>query len=377
MNKKDFPIFSNKITYLDSAATTQKPMCVIDSIKRYYETENANPHRGLYELSSIATSEYESARECVKAFINAGIDGEVIFTKNATESINLVCNSLKIDGEIIVSIEEHHSNYVPWVTKYGDKVRVLPVNEICDSISEKTKLVCVTQMSNVLGKLNDVDTIAKKAHEMGAMILVDGSQSIAHTQVDVSNYDFFVFSGHKLYAPMGIGVLYGKRNILESLDPFIVGGGTVEDVSGIKVDYKDIPEKFEAGTVNVEGAVGLKAAIEYVKGIGYDKIQENDLKLMFPLEQTLISNPYMEMIGDCHYGLVSFNIKDVHSHDVADILGSKGICIRAGVHCAYPLFKSMGLNSACRVSFGIYNDADDVLQLLYGLSQVRKIMGYT
>lgn len=378
MNKKDFPIFQHGIVYLDSAATTQKPRKVLDVITNYYQNDNANPNRGLYDLSQRSTLEYEAARSTVKRFIRADKDGEVIFTKNATEALNLISGALEaipeVD-EIIISLEEHHSNYIPWIMRFKN-VKILPVDEIIDNITEKTKLVCVTQMSNVLGKLNDVDAIARKAHEMGALILVDGSQSIAHIQVNVSNFDFFVFSGHKLYAPMGIGVLYGKKKALEKLNPFMVGGGTVESVVGKDVIFKDIPEKFEAGTVNVSGAVGLKAAIEYVEEIGYQKIEEQDEGLMSALEYSLYNNPYINVIGDDHCGVISFNVKGVHSHDVADILNNEGICIRAGRHCAFPLLQSLGLNSACRVSLGIYNDIDDVNQLIYALSKVRKIMGY-
>lgn len=397
MNFKDeFPILQErKISYLDSGATTQKPQCVIDAIESYYKECNANPHRGAYSLSIEATEKYESTREKIAKFINARNREEIIFSKNATESLNLIAYSygldnLKKDDEVVLSIMEHHSNLVPWqyVTKktksklkfmYINKDYELSKEEIESKITDKTKVVGITHVSNVLGTINNVKKIIKYAHKKGAVVIVDASQSIPHMKIDVQDLDadFLVFSGHKMFAPLGIGVLYGKKELLNKMTPFLMGGDMIEYVYEQNTTFAPLPNKFEAGTQNVEGVIGLGSAIDYIEKIGYKEIQNveeaitkyavNELSKLDFLE--LYITPHLEN----HSSVISFNIKGVHPHDVASILDSNGVCVRSGNHCAQPLLRYLGMDSTCRASFSIYNTKEDVDNLVEALKKAYKM----
>ncbi len=390
--KKDFPIFKNKdIVYLDSAATTQKPKYVIDKVNKFYETLNANPHRGAYSLSMDATEAYESTREKISKFIGARYKEEIIFTKNASEALNLIAYSYGLDNllpddEVVLSIMEHHSNLVPWqyiTRKTGSKLNYMYINEnyelddceIKNKITNKTKIVAITHISNVLGTVNKVKEIIKYAHKMGAIVVVDGSQSIPYMKIDVQdlNADFFVFSGHKMFAPLGIGVMYGKREILNKMQPFLMGGDMIEYVYEQKTTFAPLPNKFEAGTQNVEGVVGLGAAIDYIESIGYDKInkieQELYKKAICELKKLDFIELYIPSNKENYSSVISFNVKGVHPHDVASILDSYSVCVRSGNHCAQPLLRYMGIDSTCRISFSIYNTEDDILRLVISLKK--------
>ena len=390
--KKDFPIFNNKdIVYLDSGATTQKPIQVIKKIEEFYENENANPHRGAYLLSIEATQVYEEARDKIAKFINAKHREEVIFSKNATESLNLIAYSyglenLKKDDEIVISIMEHHSNLVPWqkVSKQtGAKLNYMYINdefeisdeEIENKITNKTKVVGITYVSNVTGTINNVKKIIEKAHKVGAKVVVDASQAIPHMKIDVQdlNCDFLVFSGHKMFAPLGIGVLYGKREILNNMTPFLMGGDMIEYVYEQDTTFAPLPNKFEAGTQNVEGVVGLAAAIDYINQIGYDKIDEIENEVVEYAREELSKLDYLELYmtpnKENHSSVISFNIKGIHPHDVASILDSENVCVRSGNHCAQPLLRSLGIDSTCRASFYIYNTKEDVDKLVKALNK--------
>ena len=390
--KKDFPIFKNKdICYLDSGATTQKPQYVIDKIKEFYEKNNANPHRGAYSLSVEATAMYEDTRAKIAKFINAKYPEEIIFSKNASESLNLIAYSygldnLKKDDEVVLSIMEHHSNLVPWqyVTKKTEsKLNYMYVNdnlelseeEIKNKITDKTKIVAVTHVSNVLGTINNVKEIIKYAHKKGAVVIVDASQSIPHMRIDVQdlNADFLVFSGHKMLSPLGIGVLYGKKEILNKMQPFLMGGDMIEYVYEQKTTFAPLPNKFEAGTQNVEGVVGLGAAIEYIEKISYDQIQKTEKEVLEYAREELSKldflTLYMPKNKECHSAVISVNINGVHPHDVASILDSTGVCVRSGKHCAQPLLRYLGVDSTCRASFYIYNTKEDVDKLVEGLKK--------
>lgn len=397
--RRDFPLLSGAdIAYLDNAATTQKPVSVLEAVRHYYEAENANPLRGVYELSEKATAAYESARAAVKNFIGAKSSDEIIFTSNASASINLVAysyglNFLKEGDEIVVSVMEHHSNFLPWkmvAEKTGAKlVKLCPGEDgyitpaqLDKVLTDKTKLVAVTQVSNVLGQVNDIKALAKRAHEVGAVILCDGAQSVPHMKVNVSDLDvdFLAFSGHKMLSPMGIGVLYGKRSLLEMMPPFFYGGEMIEIVHWDSVRYADIPHKFEAGTVNAGGAVGLNAAIEYIGKVGFDLIEEQERLLTDMAMDGLGAIEHVHIVGspkkEDHKGIVTFTIDDVHPHDVAGILSSDGVCVRAGHHCAQPLMDYLGVRSTTRASFAFYNTPEEVERFLDSVSSVRKRMGY-
>lgn len=399
--KNDFPIFNAEINkdliYFDNAATTQKPKCVIDAIERYYSENNANPLRGLYDLSGRATEEYENSRHTVAKFLNAK-DCEIIFTRNASESINVVAYTWALaninkDDEIAVSITEHHSNILPWqmVAKAkGAKIVFLEPDKITGEFSDKeltkinsrTKLVAIAQVSNVLGITNPVKKIVSLAHQNGAICVVDGAQSVPHMKVDVKDIDadFFVFSGHKICGPMGIGVLYGKLNLLENMPPFLRGGEMIEYVTREDATWAEVPHKFEAGTVNAGGAVGLASAIRYVESIGFDKIVKHDNRLASLLMEGLSSNPYVKIIGNPdplkHCGIVTFTIDGVHPHDIASLLDTEKIAIRAGHHCAQPLGAYLGVPATARASMYFYNDEDEVYRFIDAVSRVRKMSGY-
>ena len=390
--KEDFPILNErKISYLDSAATTHKPIQVIDKIDEFYNKYNANPHRGAYSLSMEATVIYEETRDKIASFINAKRREEIIFSKNATESLNLIAYSygtqnLKKDDEIVISIMEHHSNLVPWqkIAKVtGAKLKYMYIDdnfeisdeEIKSKITEKTKIVGITHISNVTGTVNDVEKIIKYAHEKGAITVVDASQSIPHMNIDVQKLDtdFLVFSGHKMLAPLGIGVLYGKKEILNNMSPFLMGGDMIEYVYEQETTFAPLPNKFEAGTQNVEGVIGLGAAIEYIENLGYENIRKIENEIMSYAIGELTKLDFIELYltknKENHCGVISFNIKGVHPHDVASILDTCGVCVRSGNHCAQPLMRYLGIDSTCRASFYIYNTKEDVDNLVNGLKK--------
>ena len=394
--KKDFPLLENNmITYLDSGATSQKPIQVINKVQEFYERYNANPHRGAYNLSIEATEVYENTRKEIAKFINTRFPEEIIFSKNATESLNLIAYSygmenVKQDDEIVLSIMEHHSNLVPWqkVAKAkGAKLNYMYINkdfelseeEIKAKITDKTKIVGITHVSNVLGTINNIKEIIKYAHKKGAVVVVDLSQSIPHFEIDVQDLDcdFAVFSGHKMLAPLGIGVLYGKREILNKMEPFIMGGDMIEYVYEQYTTFAPLPNKFEAGTQNVEGVVGLGAAIEYIKNIGYKTIHELEEEVLLYARQELSKLEYLDLYLTPniknHSGVISFNIKGVHPHDVASILDSYGVCVRSGNHCAQPLLRYMGLDSTCRASLYFYNTKEDVDKLVSSLNKAYEM----
>jgi len=393
---KDFPILKNrKIAYLDSGATTQKPAQVINAIDKFYENNNANPHRGAYSLSIEATEEYENTRTKIANFINAKHREEIIFSKNATESLNLIAYSygmdnLSKDDEVVLSIMEHHSNLVPWQSvckKTGAKLNYMYINdefelsdeEIESKITDKTKIVGITHISNVLGTVNNVEKIIKYAHKKGAIVVVDSSQSIPHMKIDVQKLDcdFLVFSGHKMLAPLGIGVLYGKKELLNKMNPFLMGGDMIEYVYEQDTTYAPLPNKFEAGTQNVEGVIGLGAAIDYIENVGYDNINKIEDEIVSYAREKLLEldfiTLYMTPNKDNHQGVISFNINGVHPHDVASILDNYGVCVRSGNHCAQPLMRFLGIDSTCRASFYFYNTKDDVDRLIEALKKAYEM----
>ncbi len=394
--KKDFPILlENNIAYLDSGATTQKPQEVIDTVDRYYKTQNANPHRGAYSLSIEATQVYEQTREKVAKFINSQSSSQIIFTKNASESLNLIAYSygldnLKKDDEIVLSIMEHHSNLVPWqyvAKKTGSTLKYMYINdnfelsdeEIKSKITDKTKIVGITHVSNVTGTINNVKEIIKYAHSKGAIVVLDASQSIPHMKIDVQKLDadFVVFSGHKMLSPLGIGVLYGKKELLENMTPFLMGGDMIEYVYEQETTYAPLPSKFEAGTQNVGGVVGLGAAIDYIEKVGYDNIEKIEKELVKyakeELEKLKYVKLYMTSNENNHSAVISFNIIGVHPHDVASILDSQGVCVRSGNHCAQPLLRYLGIDSTCRASFYLYNTKEDVDRLVEAIKKAYKM----
>lgn len=398
----DFPLLQQKmngkpLTYLDNGATTQKPESVVRSICGYYGGCNANPHRGAYELSVEATDVYENARVKVQHFIHAPKSNEIIFTKNATEALNLVAYSYGLTfvqpgDEIVISIAEHHSNLVPWqmVAKakgatlkyiYLEPDGNLSDEDIETKITEKTKIVAVTHVSNVLGLVNNVRKVVDKAHSVGAICVVDGAQSVAHMAVDVQQIgcDFFAFSGHKLLSPMGIGVLYGKEELLDKMPPFLRGGDMIEYVTEQDTTFAELPQKFEAGTQNVGGAAGLAAAIDYLENFTFERIEAIEKELVDYALPQLRELPYIELYGcdttrNNKTGIITFNVKDVHPHDVSTILDAQGVAIRAGHHCAQPLMKYLGQNATCRASFYLYNTKDDVDRWIAALKTVRSVM---
>ena len=397
--RADFPLLdSSDVIYMDNAATSQRPQVVLDAMNEFYKHHNANPLRGVYKLSVEATEDYENARAKVAKFINASGSEEIVFTRNATESLNLVAYSyglknIKAGDEIVVSILEHHSNMLPWqmVAKAtGAKLVFLDCEEdgeitkaeIDSKINENTKIVACTQISNVLGIPTPIEYIIEKAHSVGAVAVVDGAQSIPHKKIDVRalDADFFAFSGHKLCGPMGIGVLYGKKELLDAMPPFLSGGEMIEYVTRDSATYAELPHKFEAGTVNAEGAVGLAAAIDYIEGVGYDKIEAIEKELSAYAIETLSKNKYVRILGSKdpakHSGIINFILEGVHPHDVSTILDSKGIAVRAGHHCAQPLLQHLKINSTTRASLSFYNTKEEIDALSAALLEIRKEMGY-
>ncbi len=395
--RKEFPIFENiENHYLDTAATSQKPRIVLDKLNEYYEKYNGNPGRGSHTLSMEASSLLQESRKTVRKFLNAEKPEEVIFTKNTTESINLVAYSYGMEfigegDEIILGISNHHANIVPWQFVAGKKKAVikfvyldnngqLDMNDLKNKLSEKTRLVAVSAVVNVTGVIQPIKEIIEEAHKVGALVLVDAAQSILHFRHDVQNLDadFLVFSGHKLFAPMGIGILYGKRKILEKMPPFLYGGDMIEFVTEQESTFAPLPNKFEGGTQNVEGAVTLKAAIEFIENIGYEKINEIEERLTEKALSEMERLGFVETYctGDVkRTGVIAFNVKGVHSHDVAFILDSYNVAVRSGHHCAQPLMNYLKVPSCCRASFGIYNNDRDIEKLIEGLEKIKEVFG--
>ncbi|MEM3198907.1 MAG: cysteine desulfurase [Thermoplasmata archaeon] len=413
--REDFPILKRNIrgkraVYLDSTATSQKPKIVIDAIVNYYENYNANVHRGIYSLSEEATELYEKSRKKVGGFIGAKEDS-IVFVRNTTEALNLIAYSygnkfLKEGDEILTTIMEHHSNIVPWqfLKKKGIKLIFSDINQdgtlnmddLLSKVNKKTKIVTVTHVSNVLGTINDVNEIGKIAHDNGSIFIVDGAQSVPHMPVNVEKIDadFLAFSGHKMLGPMGIGVLFGKKELLDSMDPFMGGGEMIKEVHTYGSTWADVPLKFEAGTPNVEGAVGLGAAIDYLNSIGMENVREHEkelvsysLKKFEDFDDLIIYGPKdPEKRG----GVISFNFKNIksrqiseilknegimiHPHDVATILDMSSVMVRSGHHCAQPLMERLSIPATSRASFYIYNDRDDIDALYNALQNVRKVL---
>ncbi len=395
---RQFPCLDGSFVYLDNSATTQKPQCVLDAMMHYYAHENANPMRGLYALSLKATESYEDARETVRSFINAASAEEIIFTRNATEGLNLIAYTygrafLKEGDEVVITIMEHHSNMLPWqqlCKEKGAKLSyILPekdgrISEECfrSYMNPNVKLVAMTQVSNVLGVENDIQNFARIAHQQGAVFVCDGAQSVPHMKVDVQalDCDFLSFSGHKIYGPMGIGVLYGKRELLDRMPPFLFGGEMIEYVTTEGATWNELPHKFEAGTVNAGGAVGLAAALRYVSELGFERLEERELYLTRMMMQEMQRLPYVHILGsekpEEHHGIMTFTVDGVHPHDIAAIFDEHHVDIRAGHHCAQPLMKFCHTPSTVRASIGLYNTEEDVLEFIAALKKIREEMGY-
>ena len=397
--RDDFPLLNSlDIAYLDNAATAQRPQCVLDAVTEFYKSKNANPLRGLYPLSVSATESYESARDTVRDFLNAKSSREIIFTRNTTEGLNLVAYSyglsnVKAGDEVLVSIMEHHSNLLPWqmvCRRTGAALKfmecepdgTLDLNKVASLITPKTKIVACTHVSNVLGRVNPIREIAELAHRVGAVMVVDAAQSTPHIPVDVQalDADFLAFSGHKVYGPMGIGVLYGKRALLEAMPPFLTGGEMIESVSREGAVFAELPHKYEAGTVNAAGAAGLHAAIDYVQSVGFEAMHRQELALTQRTLAGMADMPHIHVIGsdkpEEHNGIVTFTVEGVHPHDVSEILACDGVDVRAGHHCAQPLLQHLGLSATVRASFAFYNTENEVDRLLQSLSTIRERMGY-
>ena len=393
--KKDFPVLVERnIAYLDSGATTQKPQSVIDAVDKYYKKHNANPHRGAYSLSIEATEAYENGRDKIAKFINASRE-EVIVTKNASEALNLVAYSYGLDNlkdtdEIVLSIMEHHSNLVPWQyvsRKTGAKLKYMYINdnyeldmdEVKAKITDKTKVVGIVHISNVTGTINNVKEIIDYAHSKGAVVVLDVSQSIPHMKIDVKELDadFVAFSGHKMLAPLGIGILFGKKELLTKMTPFLYGGDMIEYVYEDHTTFAPLPSKFEAGTQNVGGVVGMSAAIDYIEAVGYDNIEKHEKELVDYAVEKLSKLDYITLYmtnnPKHHSAVISFNIKGVHPHDVASILDNEGVCVRSGNHCAQPLLRYIGIDSTCRASFYLYNTKEDVDRLVAAVEKAYKM----
>ena len=397
--RNDFPLLKGMdIAYLDNAATAQRPQCVLDAEEEFYRKYNANPLRGLYPLSIAATDRYEEGREAVRAFLNAKNKREIIFTRNTTEGLNLVAYSyglshVKAGDEILVSAMEHHSNLLPWqmvCRQTGAALKFMEcapdgsmdLNEVESLITPRTKIVACTQVSNVLGRENPIREIAALAHRVGAVMVVDGAQSVPHLPTDVQalGADFLAFSGHKLYGPMGIGAVYGREELLEEMPPFLTGGEMIESVTREGAVYAELPYKFEAGTVNAAGGAALRAAIEYVGRVGFEEIHCRELALTKRAMEGMKAIPGVHVLGserpEEHNGIISFTVDGVHPHDISEILADGGVAIRAGHHCAQPLLIHLGCTATARASIAFYNTEEDIDRLLAGLSTLRERMGY-
>lgn len=399
--RKQFPILDQEVNghplvYLDSAATSQKPACVIEAVKRYYELDNANVHRGVHTLGSRATDAYEGAREKVTRFIHAQSPEEIIFTRGTTTAINLVAASYAraVCGEgdeIVLTPMEHHSNLIPWqqVAKAtGAILKYIPLTEegtiriedVQNLVTDKTKMVAITHVSNVLGTVNPIKKIAEIAHQHGAKILVDGAQSTPHMKVDVQELDcdFYAFSGHKMCGPTGIGVLYGKRSLLEQMEPVEFGGEMIDHVDLYESTWKDLPWRFEGGTPIIAGAVGLGAAIDFLSSIGMDDIEKHEHALTAYAMDKIQSVDGVQVYGPKteRSGLITFNLDDIHPHDVATVLDAEGVAVRAGHHCCQPLMRILQASSTARASFYLYNTEEDVDRLIAALLKTKEYFGH-
>ena len=396
--KSDFPILSQKINghelvYLDNAATTQKPKVVIDSINEYYRKTNSNIHRGVHTLSQKATEHYENARNKIANFINSESEKEIIFVRGATEAINLVANSyvrplLNQDDEIIISQMEHHANIVPWqmiCNEIGAKLKILPMNQkgelivkkLENIINEKTKFIAINHVSNSLGTVNPIEHIVKIAHKNKIKILVDGAQAIQHIPIDIRkiNADFYCFSGHKIYAPSGIGVLYGKKELLDEMHPYQGGGDMIKSVTFEKTIYNDVPNKFEAGTPNISGAIALGTAIDYVTTLGIENIAKHEAELLEYATKKISKISGIKIIGNAKNkaSVLSFVIENVHPHDIGTIMDAKGVAIRAGNHCNQPVMDFYSIPATARASFAIYNNKEDVDKLMDSIEKTIEV----
>ncbi len=392
--KQDFPLLANnpQLKFLDSAATAQRPACVLDAQRSFYETMNANPLRGLYGLSVKATMAIEDARKHVASFINAPRHRDIVFGRNASEMLNLVAlsygaHAVGAGDEICITIMEHHSNLIPWqqicratgaalVFMRPNEDGVVTEAEMRAKIGPNTKIVSAVHVSNVLGVENDVRLMASIAHENGAVMVVDGAQSVPHLQVDVQKLgcDFFVFSAHKLFGPMGIGVLWARRDLLEAMPPLLTGGEMIDSVTETDATWAEVPEKFEAGTQDAAGMYALDAAISYIENVGLDAIREREDALVAYAMKRMGELPFIEIIGSSdpslHHGVIAFNVKGIHPHDVSSVLDIDDVAIRAGHHCAQPLLAWLGVESSCRASIAFYNDASDIDAMIEGLKKV-------
>ena len=396
--RRDFPILSRdvrgkKLVYLDNAATSQKPQAVIDSLSRYYELENANIHRGVHFLSELATKEHERARELVREFINAADSKEIIFVRGTTEAINLVAQTygranVSAGDEVLITAMEHHSNIVPWQLLCEEKKATLRVAPIDDNgelrldefeklLSPRTKIVAAAHVSNALGTINPLAKIIELAHAKNIPVVVDGAQAVPHMKVDVRalDADFYAFSAHKMFGPLGIGVLYGKAALLEAMPPYQGGGDMISSVTFEKTTYNKLPFKFEAGTPDVSGAIGLGAAIEYLNAIGIDRIAEYEHDLVAYAAQRIASVPGVRLIGTPKQraGVISFVIEGVHPHDVGTILDQEGIAVRTGHHCAQPIMQRFGIPATVRASLAFYNTKEEVEALAQGIQRVKEV----
>lgn len=397
--RNDFPILrGTDVVYLDSAATAQRPACVIEAERLFNDTHNANPLRGLYAWSMEATDAYEHARQTVADFVGAKQAEEIVFTRNTTEGLNLIAYTwamanLKPGDEVLVTVMEHHSNLLPWqlsCERTGATLRFLectrdglfPEEAMRAAVNEHTRLVCMGHVSNVYGRVNPVERMAELAHSVGALMVCDAAQSAPHIPLDVQKLgvDFLVFSGHKLCGPMGIGALWARLELLEAMPPFLRGGEMIEYVTREHATWTEVPHKFEAGTVNAAGAVGLEAAIHYLQAAGLDAVEAHVNALTDRALTAMRAMPHIHVIGsdraEEHSGILTFTVDDVHPHDIAAILDSDKVCIRAGHHCAQPLMKHLGVGSTARASIYLYNNAEDVDRFLDSLSSLRSRMGY-
>jgi len=397
--RQEFPVLNRevkgrKLIYLDNAATSQKPQVVIDALIQYYSNFNANIHRGIHTLAEEATAAFEETRDTVKSFINARFREEIIFTRGTTESINLVAYSwgrknIKAGDEIIISNMEHHSNIVPWQILCEEKnaiLKIIPVNERGELLQDeyekllnpKTRLVSVVQASNALGTVNPVRQMIARAHSVGALFMVDGAQSSVHLDIDVQELDcdFFAFSAHKIYGPSGVGVLYGKKEILESMPPFMGGGEMIKEVTFEKTTYNDLPYKFEAGTPNIADVIAFKIAIQFVLSVGKDKIRKHEQELMDYAQTELEKIPGLQIIGKARekVSVISFVLEHAHPQDIGILLDNRGIAVRTGHHCAQPLMDRYGIPGTARASFAMYNTKYEVDELVKGLQRVAKIL---
>jgi len=400
--REDFPILRQRVhnrplIYFDNAATTQKPRQVIDCVRQFYERDNANVHRGIHTLSERATRRYEAARERVRGFINAAAPEEIIFLRGTTEAINLVAQSflgpvLKAGDEILLTEMEHHSNIVPWqllVARTGARLRVAPVTdsgelvleELANLLGPRTRLLAVTHVSNALGTINDVAAICRMARDRGVPVLVDGAQAVGHMPVDVAaiGCDFYCFSGHKMYGPTGIGVLYGRRHLLQAMPPWQGGGEMIRSVTFAKTEFNVIPHRFEAGTPNIAGAIGLGAAIDYIEALGRPAIEAREQALLAYATAALARVPGLQMVGTARRraAILSFVLEDLHPHDISTVLDREGIAVRAGHHCAMPLMQRYGISGTTRASLAFYNTPEEVDALVTGLEKVVRFFDLT